>query len=76
MHNVNNASLKHNEGNRAGCTECRLVGGVGLIGASTYVFFNARKSTTKVNKGFAVILGGALFGVGVARLLNFPRPRQ
>ncbi|GLH07712.1 Uncharacterized protein GBIM_13151 [Gryllus bimaculatus] len=53
------------------CLECRLVGGIGMMGIGLYVGYNGYLKTGFSRSGMICIACGAI-GLGMARILDFP----
>ncbi|XP_069956947.1 uncharacterized protein [Cherax quadricarinatus] len=54
------------------CLACRLVGGGGCLGASLYVAYHGSRNTNLIGRSLTFLLGAALAGVGITRLLRLP----
>ncbi|XP_066597987.1 uncharacterized protein [Prorops nasuta] len=54
------------------CVACRLVSGLGLIGAGIYVKSSAKKFQQSPGNSLMYLISGALILLGGARVFNLP----
>lgn len=52
------------------CTACRLISGTGLLGAGSYVCYQAKTRPPTSGKPFVYLFGATFLYLGVARLFD------